>query len=93
MICPRCSVAEISETTQQGGLCGFAPSSKVLLEEPVVDEVLEIVQAALSEQFHINAVLRLGETTFVYLAQDKLQERLVALKIIPVSGGVDPELA
>ena len=60
MICPRCSVVEISETTQQCGLCGFAPSSKVLLAEPVVDDILEIVQGALSEQFHINAVLRLG---------------------------------
>ena len=92
MICPRCSIADISEDTHQCPLCGFAPSGNVLVE-PAQDEILEAVQEALDDRFQIQAVLRLGERSFVYLAQESAHERLVALKVMPVAELVDHELA
>ncbi len=92
MICPRCSIADISEDTHQCPLCGFAPSGGVLVE-PAQDEILEAVQEALDDRFQIQAVLRLGERSFVYLARELVHERLVALKVMPVAELVDHELA
>jgi len=74
-------------------LCGFAPSNNVLVDEPVLDQVLQTVQQALSDRYLVQAVLRLGERSFVYLAEEIARERVVALKVIPVAGLVDPELA
>ena len=93
MICPRCSVADIPDDTHQCPLCGFAPSGNVIVEQPVVDEVLEAVQQALGDKYLIQAVLRLGERSFVYLAEEVARERVVALKVIPVANLVDHELA
>ena len=92
MICPRCSIADISEDTHQCPLCGFAPSGSVLVE-PAHDEILEAVQEALGDRYQIQAVLRLGERSFVYLANDLAHERLLALKVMPVAELVDHELA
>jgi serine/threonine-protein kinase len=93
MICPRCSVADITEDTHQCPLCGFAPNGNVLVDQPVQDEVLDAVQQALVDKYLIQAVLRLGERSFVYLAEEVARERVVALKVIPVSNLVDHELA
>lgn len=90
MICPRCSVADIPEGAHQCPLCGFHPSA-IMVEQPV-DAALETVQNALGEQFEIQAVLRLGERSFVYLAREYARDRLVALKVIPVPQLVDHEL-
>ncbi len=92
MTCPRCTIADIAEDTQQCPLCGFEPSGGVLVE-PVQDEILEAVQEVLDDRFQIHAVLRLGERSFVYLARELVHERLVALKVMPVAELVDHELA
>jgi hypothetical protein len=93
VLCPRCSVAEVSAITHQCPLCGFVPSVNVLVEQPVPDQAREVVQEALTDRYQITAVLRLGQRSFVYLARDLTGERLVALKVIPVPQLVDPTLA
>jgi len=93
MICPRCSVADIPDDTHQCPLCGFAPNGNVIVDQPVQDEVLHAVQQSLGDKYLIEAVLRLGERSFVYLAEEVARERVVALKVIPVRNLVDHELA
>jgi len=92
MICPRCSLAEISDSGQCA-LCGFSPSTNVILKQSVVEEVREIVEAAAGGRYHVESLLRLGERSLVYLAREPAYERQVALKVIPVSEGVGVELA
>jgi len=92
MICPRCTVAEISETGHCA-LCGFSPSADVILKQSLVDEVQQVVQDSTAGRFRIEALLRLGERSLVYLAHEVAQDRLVALKVIPVFGGVTQQLA
>jgi serine/threonine-protein kinase len=93
MICPRCSVADISDDTHQCPLCGFSPSASVIVEQPVLDEVFQAVQQALADRFDIERVLRLGERSFVYVARELPGGRSVALKVVPVAELVDHEIA
>lgn len=92
MICPRCSLAEISDSGQCA-LCGFSPSTAVILKQSVVEEVREVVQQSTGGRFVVESLLRLGERSLVYLAREPAYERQVALKVIPVADGVGLELA
>ena len=92
MICPRCTVAEIADSGHCA-LCGFSPSTGVILQQSVIDEVQQVVQQATANRFRIEAILRLGERSLVYLAHEVAHDRLVALKVIPVPGGVTRQLA
>jgi serine/threonine-protein kinase len=92
MICPRCTVAEIGDSGHCA-LCGFTPSAGVILQQSVIDEVQEVVQQSTANRFRIEALLRLGERSLVYLAHEVAHDRLVALKVIPVPGGVPRQLA
>lgn len=92
MICPRCTVAEIAESGHCV-LCGFSPAAGVILQESVINEVKQVVQQATADRFRIQALLRLGERSLVYLAYEMAHERLVALKVIPVREGVRQALA
>ena len=92
MICPRCSVAEIADSGHCA-LCGFSPSTAVILKQSVVEEVREIIEAAAGGRYRVESLIRLGERSLVYLAREPAFEREVALKVIPVSEGVGVELA
>jgi serine/threonine-protein kinase len=92
MICPRCTVAEVGDSGHCA-LCGFSPSTSVILQQSVIDEVQEVVQESTANRFRIEALLRLGERSLVYLAHEVARDRLVALKVIPVPGGVPRHLA
>ncbi len=93
MICPRCSVAEIPEHSDQCPLCGFSPSASVIVDQRALDDVFEGVQQALKDRFRLQSLMQLGERSFVYAAEERAQDRFVALKVIPVAGLVDHELA
>ncbi len=93
MICPRCTIGEIAEDTGLCVLCGFAPGAAVVVHQPVVDEVLETVQRELEGRFKIRVLLRHGTRSIVYLAEDVASGRLVALKVIPLQRGMQPDLA
>src|SRR3990172_1876153 len=92
MICPRCSLAEISDSGHCA-LCGFSPSTNVILKQSEVEEVRAIVEQATGGRFKVESLLRLGERSLVYLANEPAYDRAVALKVIPVAEGVGVELA
>lgn len=89
MICPRCSVGEISEQSHECLLCGFAPAAgeagtpSVMIETPVHSDPDAGVRHELEHQFRIEAPLHRGPLSVVYLARDAETDALVALKVIP----------
>ncbi len=93
MICPRCTIGEIADETGHCALCGFAPVAGVTVQRPVADEVLETVQRELEGKFRIRVLLRHGTRTIVYLGEDAASGQLVALKVIPLQRGMQPDLA
>jgi serine/threonine-protein kinase len=92
MICPRCSVAEVSPLTGRCVLCGYEPAGGVSVRQAVADEVLETVQRELAGQFQLQLLLRRDRRSNLYVARDLETDRLVALRLIPRPGPVDDEL-
>lgn len=92
MICPRCSVAEVSPLTGRCVLCGFVPAGGVAVRQAVADEVLETVQRELAARFQLQVLLRRDRRSNLYVARDLEDDRLVALRLIPSPGPVDGEL-
>ncbi len=92
MICPRCSVAEVSAETNQCILCGFTPTAAVMVDTAAAEELQEIVQRPLAGRFEIQHLIGRGRASFVYAAQEAETNRKVALKIIPLSGPLDADL-
>ena len=93
MICPRCSVAEISAESGECVLCGFSPSANVAVAHIVADEVQETIQRELAGKFELQLLVRAGVRSLVYLARDLKDDRLVALKLLPFQGPMSAELA
>ena len=93
MICPRCSVAEISEETNQCVLCGYAPrGSPVAVEQIGDDPVLDDTRKPLAGRFEIERLIGRGRVSFVYRARDVETNQAVAVKVIRLGGSVDPDL-
>jgi len=93
MVCPRCSIGDIPDVGTQCTVCGFQAGTNVVLDEPPMDAVLEAVRKTLGSRFDVQALLKVGERSFVYLAREFGRDRLVALKVMPIPGGVDSSLA
>ena len=84
MICPRCSVAEISAETNQCVLCGYAPGSGAVgLQVSPGVEFDERARRELELQFRIERLLRAGPRSLVFVARELESERKVAVKVIP----------
>ncbi|MCH7490593.1 MAG: serine/threonine protein kinase [Gemmatimonadetes bacterium] len=92
MICPRCSVAEISTETQKCVLCGFSPAGGVIVVDPAVDEVQETVQKELAGKFHLRVLLHREPWSMRYLARDLEADRLVTLQLLPHQGPFNAEI-
>ena len=84
MICPRCSVGEISETTQECLVCGFSRTGGVLVESSDWNQLDDPVLPALEGQFQVEGVLRRGTASRIYLARDQVTGRLCSLKVLPL---------
>ena len=84
MICPRCSVGEISETTQECLVCGFSRTGGVLVESSDWNQLEDPVLPALERQFQVEGVLRRGTASRIYLARDQVTGRLCSLKVLPL---------
>lgn len=84
MICPRCSVAEISAETNQCVLCGYSPGGggAVGLQVRPREELHEHVRRELEQQFRIERLLHVRPRSLVYVAREVETERKVALKVI-----------
>jgi hypothetical protein len=89
MICPRCSVAEISADSQECQLCGYSPAraSKVAILVP--DELDEIVRVELAAGYQIERELRRTDDVRTYVAADA-PGRAVLLTVIFRLGTRDP---
>jgi serine/threonine protein kinase len=92
MICPRCSVAEVSPDTNLCVLCGYSVAGDVAVKAPIADEVLETVQEELALHFQLKVLLRKDTRSTLYLARDVDEDRLVALRLIPRQGPVGGDL-
>jgi len=91
MICPRCAVGDISDQTHECTLCGFSPAGVATLADPFPRELEASARRDLEHEFQIEGVLGQGPRGVVYLALEREQNRLVALKIIPRTPGMAPE--
>jgi len=85
MICPRCSVGEISEATQECLVCGFSRTGGVVVESNDWNRVDDPVLPALERQFQVEGMLRRGTASRIYLARDQVTGRLCSLKVLPLS--------
>jgi predicted Ser/Thr protein kinase len=85
MICPRCSVGEISEATQECLVCGFSRTGGVIVEANDWNRVEDPVLPALERQFQVEGMLRRGATSRIYLARDQVTGRLCSLKVLPLT--------
>jgi serine/threonine protein kinase len=84
MICPRCSVGEISEATQECLVCGFSRTGGVMVEASDWTQTDDPVLPALERQFQVEGVLRRGAASRFYLARDQVSGRLCSLKVLPL---------
>jgi predicted Ser/Thr protein kinase len=85
MICPRCSVGEISEATQECLVCGFSRTGGVLVEANDWSAHDDPVLPSLERQFQVEGVLRRGAASRIYLARDQVTGRLCSLKVLPLT--------
>ncbi len=85
MICPRCSVGEISEATQECLVCGFSRTGGVLVESNDWSPLDDPVLPSLERQFQVEGVLRRGAASRIYLARDQVTGRLCSLKVLPLT--------
>ncbi len=83
MICPRCSVAEISPNTGACELCGYVPNGSVAVDAPQPDATDERARAELAHQFRIDVLLGQGAASTVYLAREQDSNRHIVLKVMP----------
>ncbi len=81
MICPRCSVAEISPTTGVCELCGYVPNGAVAVDAPHPDATDEMARAELAHHFRIDVLLGAGPSSVVYLAREQESSAHVILKV------------
>ena len=81
MICPRCSVSEISPATGVCELCGYVPNGAVAVDAPHPDATDEIARAELAHQFRIDVLLGAGPSSVVYLAREQESSGHIVLKV------------
>jgi serine/threonine-protein kinase len=92
MICPHCSIAEVSEETDRCELCGASPSDTTVATVSTIDDLRERFQKELRGQFRIHDHLAHARQLVLYAAEDVARQRPVVLRIIPFPQGMDPDL-
>jgi serine/threonine-protein kinase len=94
MICPRCSVAEISPDTNRCVLCGYAagPQAFVAVDETAPAGAAEprpepridaTAKEELAELFHIERALETAGFVATYVAREAETERKVVVRVLP----------
>ena len=82
MICPRCTVAEISAETHTCVLCGYSPGG-VQLQVEVRDALDEAAHEELAGQFEIDTVIAQEPRAILYAARETSSDRRVTLWVLP----------
>ena len=80
MICPRCSVSEISPLTGKCDLCGFAPAASVVVES--VDAVAELARRQIEHEFEFRGLVGRRDGTTVQRVVEKSTGRALILKVV-----------
>lgn len=80
MICPRCSVSEISPVTGKCDLCGYSVVAAVALEP--ADQLGELATRQLAHEFAFGDIIGRGKESAVYRAKELTSGRAVVLKVI-----------
>jgi len=80
MICPRCTVAEISAETHTCVLCGYAPGGVQLQVEDALDEA---AHEELAGQFDIDTVISQEPQSILYAARENATDRRLTLWVLP----------
>lgn len=86
MICPRCSVAEISAETNRCVLCGYSPGTGAVgvgVEVRPWEELDQHARRELEGLFRLESVVRRGPDALIYVAREVETERRVTLKAVP----------
>ena len=87
MICPRCSVAEISPLTNRCELCGYGAEGAVAVEAPEADATDALARRELGVAFTMDALLGLSPTAASYLARQQGGTSQVVLRALRRTGG------
>jgi len=82
MICPRCTVAEISTETQTCVLCGYSPGG-VTLDVEAGGEIDEAAHRELAAQYQFETILSQDAGSVQYAARAIGEDRPVALHVFP----------
>jgi len=83
MICPRCSVAEISPLTNRCELCGYAPDGGgIAIEASIAEGVDEPAHREMGHLFHFDAILGVSAHSAVYLARTLEASQHLILKVV-----------
>lgn len=92
MICPRCTVAEISTETQTCVLCGYSPGG-VTLDVEAGGEIDEAAHRELAAQYQLETILSQDAGSAQYAARALGEDRPVVLHVFPrPSASGDAEL-
>ena len=81
MICPRCSVSEISPLTGTCELCGYALGATVAVER--ADATSDLATRQLAHEFDFVDLLGRGKDSVVYRALERSSGRSLILKVLP----------
>jgi len=84
MRCPRCTLAELSDTTETCVLCGYSPAAVAVAEAPPALPTELDARRELAHAFRIESLLEAPPGQIVYAARDA-QDRAVALKVVPLA--------
>lgn len=83
MRCPRCTLSELSGTTETCVLCGYSPAAVAVAEAPPALPTELDARRELAHAFRIDSLLDAPPGQIVYLASDA-RERQVDLKVVPL---------
>jgi serine/threonine protein kinase len=87
MICPRCSVAEISPLTNRCELCGYGAEGAVAVEAPEADATDALARRELAHLFSLDALLGLSPTSATYLAREQENGLHIVLRAVRRTSG------
>jgi filamin len=94
MVCPRCSVGEISDSLERCELCGYAPVEEIapVPQSTATPATLQdTVQRALDAKYALQALIRHTERSAIFVAKERGRREPIALKIVPLADPLSDE--
>lgn len=95
MVCPRCSVGEISDSSDRCELCGYAPVEEIgppAQPSTTPATLQDRVQHELDAKYTLQTLLRHTERSAIFLARERGRREQIALKIVPLADPLTDEM-